>query len=213
MYNNVLIETIKNINVLVCIAAYLIGSIPFGVILSKYFYGINIQKEGSLSIGATNVLRVLKKYNPKKAKTLAIATIILDVLKAIIPILIAKFTLNISQNTIYTMGVLAVLGHCFSIYLKFEGGKGVATGAGVISIFAPYAAIISIFTWFIIGKVFKISSLASLSAAIVAVISIFVIYSDNLALKAPTILIVLIIFYKHVPNIKRLILKQEKQVI
>ena len=129
-------DFLSNINVQFYILSYFVGGIPFGLILAKIFTGKDIRESGSGSIGATNVLRVLKETNPSLAKKLAIATILLDALKGIVILLIAK-KLGLSLETQWAIAVFAVLGHCFSPFLKFEGGKGVATGAGVLSVMLP----------------------------------------------------------------------------
>lgn len=201
-------------NLIIYLLAYLIGAIPFGLLLAQIFAKTNIKNAGSKSIGATNVLRVVKESDPKLAKTLAVATIVLDALKGIIPILVAKF-LGYDENILWTMAVLAVFGHCFSPYLKFEGGKGVATGAGVLAVFLPFEIISAVLTWFIIGKVFKISSLASLGALVVLIITSFIFHYDMPMINthAPIFIIAFIVIYKHIPNILRLIGKQECKVI
>ncbi|MBT0823649.1 glycerol-3-phosphate 1-O-acyltransferase PlsY [Campylobacter lari] len=201
-------------NLIIYLLAYLIGAIPFGLLLAQIFAKTNIKNAGSKSIGATNVLRVIKESDPKLAKTLAVATIILDALKGIIPILVAKF-LAYDENILWTMAVLAVFGHCFSPYLKFEGGKGVATGAGVLAVFLPFEIMSAILAWFVIGKVFKISSLASLGALVVLIITSFVFHYDMPVINthAPIFIIAFIVVYKHIPNILRLIGKQECKVI
>ncbi|ELP9119712.1 glycerol-3-phosphate 1-O-acyltransferase PlsY [Campylobacter lari] len=201
-------------NLIIYLLAYLIGAIPFGLLLAQIFAKTNIKNAGSKSIGATNVLRVVKESDPKLAKTLAVATIVLDALKGIIPILVAKF-LGYDENILWTMAVLAVFGHCFSPYLKFEGGKGVATGAGVLAVFLPFEIISAVLAWFIIGKVFKISSLASLGALAVLIITSFIFHYDMPVINthAPIFIIAFIVIYKHIPNILRLIGKQECKVI
>ncbi|ECK1947654.1 glycerol-3-phosphate 1-O-acyltransferase PlsY [Campylobacter lari] len=201
-------------NLIIYLLAYLIGAIPFGLLLAQIFAKTNIKNAGSKSIGATNVLRVVKESDPKLAKTLAVATIVLDALKGIIPILVAKF-LGYDENILWTMAVLAVFGHCFSPYLKFEGGKGVATGAGVLAVFLPFEIISAVLAWFIIGKVFKISSLASLGALVVLIITSFIFHYDMPVINthAPIFIIAFIVIYKHIPNILRLIGKQECKVI
>ncbi|MCV3446364.1 glycerol-3-phosphate 1-O-acyltransferase PlsY [Campylobacter lari] len=201
-------------NLIIYLLAYLIGAIPFGLLLAQIFAKTNIKNAGSKSIGATNVLRVVKESDPKLAKTLAVATIVLDALKGIVPILAAKF-LGYDENILWTMAVLAVFGHCFSPYLKFEGGKGVATGAGVLTVFLPFEIISAVLTWFIIGKVFKISSLASLGALVVLIITSFIFHYDMPVINthAPIFIIAFIVIYKHIPNILRLIGKQECKVI
>ncbi|EAI3905975.1 glycerol-3-phosphate 1-O-acyltransferase PlsY [Campylobacter lari] len=201
-------------NLIIYLLAYLIGAIPFGLLLAQIFAKTNIKNMGSKSIGATNVLRVVKESDPKLAKILAIATAILDALKGIIPILVAKF-MGYDENILWTMAVLAVFGHCFSPYLKFEGGKGVATGAGVLTVFLPFEIISAVLAWFIIGKVFKISSLASLGALIVLIATSFIFHYNMPVINthAPIFVIAFIVIYKHIPNILRLIGKQECKVI
>ncbi|HEC1747712.1 glycerol-3-phosphate 1-O-acyltransferase PlsY [Campylobacter sp. IFREMER_LSEM_CL1846] len=201
-------------NLIIYLLAYLIGAIPFGLLLAQIFAKTNIKNMGSKSIGATNVLRVVKESDPKLAKILAIATAILDALKGIIPILVAKF-MGYDENILWTMAVLAVFGHCFSPYLKFEGGKGVATGAGVLAVFLPFEIISAVLAWFIIGKVFKISSLASLGSLIVLIATSFIFHYNMPVINthAPIFVIAFIVIYKHIPNILRLIGKQECKVI
>lgn len=201
-------------NLIIYLLAYLVGAVPFGLLLAQIFAKTNIKNAGSKSIGATNVLRVVKESDPKLAKTLAIATIVLDALKGIVPILVAKF-LGYDENILWTMAVLAVFGHCFSPYLKFEGGKGVATGAGVLAVFLPFEIISAVLAWLIIGKVFKISSLASLGALVVLITTSFIFHYDIPVINthAPIFIIAFIVIYKHIPNILRLIGKQECKVI
>jgi glycerol-3-phosphate acyltransferase PlsY len=134
-------DFLTNINILFYVAAYLIGSIPFGLILAKTFAGVDIKSAGSKSIGATNVLRVVKETNPSLAKKLGLATVILDALKGTV-VLLAAMSLGVSDSTLWAIAILAVLGHCYSIYLGLEGGKGVATGLGVYIALIPIATII-----------------------------------------------------------------------
>ncbi|WP_050335992.1 glycerol-3-phosphate 1-O-acyltransferase PlsY [Campylobacter ureolyticus] len=196
------------------LTAYLIASIPFGVIIVKSLYSVDITKEGSKSIGATNVYRVLKNIDLKNAKKIAIITIICDVLKGFLPIIIAKFT-GIDENVLWMMAVMAVLGHCFSAFLKFEGGKGVATSYGVFAAFLPIEVALSVVVWFFVGKFIKVSSIASLSGIFTFLILSLIIHPQILPINthAPIIIIVFIVLYKHIPNIKRLIFKEEKQVL
>lgn len=202
-----------NENLLLYAISYLLGGIPFGLLLAKLFTGINIKKSGSNSIGATNVLRVLKQTNPQKAKFLAIATVILDASKGAIPILIAR-SIGFDEGIQWSMAVIAVIGHCYSPYLFFEGGKGVATGAGVLICFLPIEILIALIVWFLIGKVFKISSIASLAALISLIINVLLKGSlGELNTIAPVIIIASLVVIKHMPNIKRLIFKTEEKVI
>ncbi|MGP1485152.1 MAG: glycerol-3-phosphate 1-O-acyltransferase PlsY [Campylobacter sp.] len=203
-----------NENIIAYIVAYLLGGIPFGLIFARIFGGVDIKQAGSGSIGATNVLRVLKQTKPQIAKKVAILTVAFDALKGILPILIAKF-LGISPDTLWAMAVLSVIGHCYSPFLKFEGGKGVATGAGVLAVFLPVEILIAILVWFIVGKVLKISSLASLCALVCFVVSCLIIHPKipDIDSYTPIFLIAFFVVYKHFPNIKRLITRQEKRVI
>lgn len=200
-------------NLIAYLVAYLCGAVPFGLIFGKIFAGVDITKSGSRSIGATNVLRVLKQQDPKKAKFIAILTIVCDVLKGLIPLFVAKI-LGLSEATLWAMAVLAVIGHCFSPFLAFEGGKGVATGAGVLGFFLPYELLIAVVVWFIVGKVLKISSLASLLALLALVISSFILHADlSIYSHAPILIIAYIVIYKHIPNIRRLLSGKETKVI
>ncbi len=201
-----------NPNILFYIAAYLIGSIPFGLILAKKYAGVNIKESGSKSIGATNVLRVVKENNPSLAKKLGIATVLLDALKGAIVVVIAMIV-GMSEETLWAIAVFSVLGHCYSIYLNFEGGKGVATALGVFLVLLPIPSIISIIIWVFCAKVLKISSVSSLLGLIGFVISAIVL-NDGLGINsnAPMYIVTFIIFYKHIPNIVRLVRGQEVKV-
>jgi len=201
---------ITNINGQFFIAAYLIGGIPFGLLLAKWFAKVDINKSGSKSIGATNVLRVVKQTNPTLAKKLGIATVILDALKGAVIIIIAYFV-GLTDATLWAIAVLAVIGHCFSPYLNFHGGKGVATGVGVMLVMLPMETIIAIVVWIVMAKLIKISSLSSLAALSALLVSSFILH-PNMA-HAPIILIAIVIVYKHIPNIIRLISGKEKKIL
>ena len=208
-------DFLTNTNIQFYIISYLIGAIPFGLILTKKFTNVDIQKNGSKSIGATNVLRVIKIKNKKLAKKLSIATLVLDTLKGM-SILIIALLINLDYNTLWTIGILSILGHCYSIYIGFEGGKGVATGLGVLLILIPIPTLISIVSWIIFAKTIKISSISSILSLIVLVIASHIL--DNISIQniesfAPLYLISFIIIYKHIPNIIRLIQRKEKKVI
>ncbi|EDP6926221.1 glycerol-3-phosphate 1-O-acyltransferase PlsY [Campylobacter upsaliensis] len=201
-------------NLTIYALAYLLGSVPFGLILARVFAKVDIKNQGSKSIGATNVLRVVKEANPNLAKKLAIATIILDFAKAFIPLMVLKF-LNYDLNLLWSVAVLTIFGHCFSLYLFFEGGKGIATGAGAMAVLLPLEVLSAFIAWFIIGKVFKISSLASLMGLLAFITTSFM-FNYNMPVidtHAPVFIIAFIILYKHLPNIKRLLFKEECKVI
>ncbi|EIZ7225667.1 glycerol-3-phosphate 1-O-acyltransferase PlsY [Campylobacter upsaliensis] len=201
-------------NLTIYALAYLLGSVPFGLILARVFAKVDIKNQGSKSIGATNVLRVVKEANLYLAKKLAIATIILDFAKAFIPLMVLKF-LNYDLNLLWSVAVLTIFGHCFSLYLFFEGGKGIATGAGAMAVLLPLEVLSAFVLWLVVGKVFKISSLASLMGLLAFITTSFV-FNYNMPVidtHAPVFIIAFIILYKHLPNIKRLLFKEECKVI
>lgn len=202
-----------NPNILFYLAAYLVGSIPFGLILAKKFAGVNVKEHGSGSIGATNVLRVVKQTNPVLAKKLGIATVILDAIKGTI-VIVAAMIAGMSTETLWMIAVLSVVGHCYSVYLNFEGGKGVATGLGVFIVLIPIPTIIGAVVWGFCAKVLKISSLSSLLGLAGVVLSAMFL-NDGLGVNsnAPMYIIAFVIFYKHIPNIVRLLKGQEGKVI
>lgn len=207
-------EFLFNPNILFYLAGYFIGAIPFGLILAKRFGGVDIRSSGSGSIGATNVLRVIKEKDPALAKKLGIATLALDASKGAVVMLVAK-AMGFDESVMWTIAVLAVIGHCFSPYLKFEGGKGVATGVGVTMVLLPIEAIIGLASWYLVGKKIKISSIASLSGMMAAVIASFIVHPTIPVIEshAPIVIIGFIIFYKHIPNIIRLFKKEESAVV
>ena len=202
-------EFLSNTNVQLFILAYLIGSIPFGLLLAKYIGKVDIRKEGSGNIGATNVLRVLKEKNPALAKKLGGTTLALDAVKGVVALIIGHL-LGASEATMWAIAVFAVFGHCFSIFLWGEGGKGVATGLGVLMYMIPITALIGIATWLVFAKVFKVVSLASLIGVAIAVALSFVLHPD--LTHTPIVIIGLIIFYKHSDNIFRLFAGDEGKI-
>ncbi len=203
-------EILFNINGQFYLAAYLVGAIPFGLLLAKFFAGVNIKESGSQSIGATNVLRVVKESNPSLAKKLGATTLALDALKGMSVLLVA-ILMDMPESTLWAVAVLAVVGHCFSLYLMFEGGKGVATGLGVLAIMLPIETAIAFAVWFIAAKTLKISSLSSLIALVALVVASFFIHPEMP--HAPVLIISFIIIYKHIPNIIRMIKGEEKKVL
>jgi glycerol-3-phosphate acyltransferase PlsY len=200
-------------NLVFYLVAYLLGGIPFGYLLAKYYAGIDVREYGSGNIGATNVLRVLKEHRPKIAKKLAAITLIFDALKGAIVILVAKL-MNMPLETQYAIAIFAVIGHCFSPFLRFEGGKGVATTAGVMLVLLPIEAIIGLVVWFLMAKFVKISSISSLTGILVGIASSYIIHPNLFdGSHAPLVILGIIVFYKHIPNIVRLIKGEEKRVV
>lgn len=212
-----MLEILSNINVIFYIIAYLVGGIPFGYLIVKKFK-INLLEIGSGSVGATNVYRALKMQTPY-AKKLSILTIILDSTKGLIIVLIAKI-MGLSYETQWAIAILSVLGHCYSPYLNFKGGKGVSTAIGSTILLVPIEGVIGLIAWFITGKVFKVSSLSSLIGVSIGIISSFFLPNLNPSISivsqvgthTPLIIILCLIIYTHIPNIIRLITRQESKI-
>jgi len=193
--------------------SYLSGSIPFGLILTKLITKKDIRKIGSGNIGATNVLRTGNKY-------LAAATLILDIIKGYVPIIIAK---KYFPELIELSCVLAFLGHLFPIWLKFKGGKGVATYLGIITALSSHLCLLFVVTWLIVSLIFKYSSLSSMFASLTVFVVNFlretVISADALLMstikvhdsKILFIFFILIIF-SHRKNILNLKNKTESKI-
>ncbi|WP_276896157.1 glycerol-3-phosphate 1-O-acyltransferase PlsY [Helicobacter japonicus] len=218
-----MLYVLSNINVIFYLLAFIIGGIPFGWLLVKMLYKVDIRQIGSGSIGATNVYRAIKEKDEKKAKILSILTIILDATKGLIIIAIAKI-MGLSYDTQWTIALLAIIGHCYSPFLGFKGGKGVATAIGSVILLIPIEGICGLIVWGIVGKVFKISSISSLVGVLSGIVLTFVIpyilpLPDSISIIAqihthtPVVLIGLFIIYTHIPNIKRLLSGQEGKVL
>ena len=172
--------------------SYLAGSIPFGLILAKIFLKQDIKQSGSGNIGATNVLRT-------GGKLLGLLTLILDGLKGYIAVLV---TMKYYQDYIFLSALLAFLGHLFPIWLKFKGGKGVATYLGILFAFNILLPLVFIISWLVIVFISKFSSLASLvSTLIVLIVNIFL---KGLDQSVILFLFFVLIMYSHKTNIGRL---------
>ena len=126
-------------------------------------------------------------------------------------VLAAAYFAGVSEATLWGISVLAVIGHCFSPYLNFEGGKGVATGMGVMMFMLPLETLIALVVWALGAKFIRISSLSSLTALLALMMASFVLHPDMA--HAPVIIIGIILFYKHIPNIIRLVQGKEKRVV
>jgi len=146
--------------IIVFLFSYISGSIPFGVILTKIFTKEDIRKIGSGNIGATNVLRTGNKY-------LAGGTLILDILKGYIPIIIIK---QYFPELIELSCISAFLGHLFPVWLKFKGGKGVATYLGIITALSLQLSLLFVITWIVVSLIFKYSSLSSMFASLTVLV-------------------------------------------
>ena len=179
---------------------YLLGSIPFGFIISKLFGIGDIRAVGSGNIGATNVLRT-------GHKGAALATLLLDAGKGFAAVLLAAgFTPLLG----FFAGIGAVLGHCFPVWLKFKGGRGVATGFGVLFAACPIAGVLACATWGVVALIFRISSLAAIVAYILA--PIYAGLLDGVLAAGFTAVISIIVILKHRANIVRLFAGTEPKI-
>ena len=185
---------------LVFFLSYLSGSIPFGLILTKLFLNKDIRKVGSKNIGATNVLRTGNKF-------IAGLTLSLDIFKGVTPILITNYYF---PNLIYLSGLMAFLGHIFPVWLKFKGGKGIATYLGIIFALSLKLGLFFCVSWILITFITKYSSLSSIvSTLIIFLISLF---QNNFELNSFLFITFVIILYTHRQNIVRLKNKTEDKI-
>ena len=184
---------------MVSITSYLMGSIPFGFILTKIFLKKDIRKIGSGNIGATNVLRTGNKL-------VGYSTLILDITKAIIPVIYVKINF---PELIYIASLCSFLGHVFPIWLKFKGGKGVATYIGILFSINILLGIVFVASWGVCFLVFRYSSLSS----IIGTLSIptYLLITDGTSSVFFFIIMFVLIFFTHRENIKRLKNKEESK--
>ena len=185
-------------HLIIVLGSYLLGSIPFGFILTKIFLKKDIRNIGSGNIGATNALRTGNKL-------IGYSTLLLDVSKAVLTVIYIKFNYS---DYLYIASLSVFLGHVFPIWLKFKGGKGVATYLGILFSINLFFGLIFIISWLIIFLVSKYSSLSSIIASVIVPIYIF--FFENYDLIFFIIMFVLI-FYTHRENIKRLKNKEESK--
>ena len=176
----------------ISIYSYVLGSIPFGLVLTKIFLKKDIRETGSGNIGATNVLRTGKK-------TLGAATLLLDGLKAYTSVLV---TLNFFPDYIYLSALLCFLGHIFPIWLRFNGGKGIAVYLGILFAFSLNLGFIFVISWIVILYISKISSLSSLIASVI--ILLYSITLNNFNMSLFFFIIFIIVMYTHRENISRI---------
>ncbi len=193
------------ITVLLILIAYVLGSIPNALWVGKTFKNIDVREHGSKNTGSTNAARVL-------GAKLGIFTLILDILKGALPTylgivlganLLTRIT-GIDKLDIIVIGMAAILGHTFSLFLKFKGGKAVATTLGVFLVLVPYAILILLVVFFVIFGLTKYVSLASVISAIVLPIAVYI-TTGHIPLTILGIIIGLLVIVRHKENIKRLI--------
>ena len=196
----------------VAVFSYLCGSIPFGLILTKAFSGKDIRSIGSGNIGATNVLRTGNKY-------LAFSTLILDILKGYFAVIITQqYFLELIQLS----ALLVFLGHLFPIWLKFKGGKGVATFLGILFALSYSLTLLFILTWITVALIFKYSSLSSIFASITVFVISFIkenvikAFDPNISnvgdIKLLLFIFLILIIYTHKNNISNLINRTEHKI-
>ena len=198
--------------IIVIFFSYLCGSIPFGLILTKLFINKDVRKVGSGNIGATNVLRAGNK-------TLATSTLILDCCKGYAPVVISSLYY---PDQMQISALMSFLGHIFPVWLKFKGGKGVATYLGVLFALSLQSSFLFIFTWVIVSLIFRYSSLSSMFSSftvlVVAILkdgAIKAIDSDlmlNADIKVLLFIFFILIIFTHKKNISNLKYKTEKKI-
>jgi len=185
--------------ILIISCSYLIGSIPSGYLLTKIFLKKDIRDIGSGNIGATNVLRTGNKL-------IGYSTLTLDILKAILPVIFIKFNY---PEYIYVSSLSVFIGHVFPLWLKFKGGKGVATYVGILFCINILFGLLFISTWLLLYFIFKYSSLSSLLATlIIPVYILFFLNGQNIIFF---LIMFILIFFTHKENVKRLINKEESK--
>jgi acyl phosphate:glycerol-3-phosphate acyltransferase len=195
------------LSIVLPVVAYLLGSIPFGVIVARA-RGVDLRQVGSGNIGATNAARAL-------GKGLGAVVLLLDALKGFAPVLAARLLLArapYGECLVATTALLAFLGHLFPVFLGFRGGKGVATALGVFLALSPLAALGSVVVFAVVFALTRTSSLGSLTAAAAFVPLIYFLSARSRVLTALAVLLVVGIVVSHRENIGRLLRREEKKV-
>jgi glycerol-3-phosphate acyltransferase PlsY len=197
--------------ILSCLAAYLIGSIPTGFLMTKIFVGSDIRSAGSMNVGATNVYRVAGKLP-------GFLTLIVDIIKGVIVVtLVAEFCYTYLPDVDYVfyktfLGLIVILGHIYSVFLKFKGGKGVATTIGVTAAIAPLVLSVSLVVWLIVFIPTNYVSLGSLAFGMALPISALF-FDQPFYVVIFCVILCIINTYKHKDNIKRLLNREENKTI
>jgi len=182
-------------------AAYLLGSIPTGLLLGKA-YGIDVRKEGSGNIGATNLYRTI-------GRKVGIMTLVGDCLKGLLPVLAVKLAGLPFEYTAW-VGLAAFCGHVFSLFLRFKGGKGVATALGVFLALAPLAVVVALGLFVLLMLIWRYVSLGSICAAAVMPIAVWALGGGRVLIVV-TMLIAVIVIIRHMENIRRLVAGTENR--
>ncbi len=184
------------------VVAYFLGSIPFGLILAKLLSGADVRKAGSGNIGATNVARVV-------GPLAGVLTLILDTAKGAGAVLLAEWLSNDSATWMMIAAFAVLLGHCFPVWLKFKGGKGVATAAGMFFVLSPLACLAAVVLFLLVVNFWRYVSLGSVSAAAAMPLLIYFLWAPHhappLAITLGAVAAALLIIYKHRGNLQRLL--------
>ena len=185
--------------------SYLFGSIPFGLLIGKAFYKTDIREHGSRNIGATNAFRIL-------GPSAGAAVFLADLMKGLIPVMLAKYAVPLNPDTIPLVGVLsgisAILGHSYSIFLRFSGGKGMSTAGGFVLALWPKVGLILIIIWATILISTKYSSVASLTIAIMLPVLVTILYPKPVYIGF-AVAVTVVLVYRHRSNIARLMAGKE----
>jgi acyl phosphate:glycerol-3-phosphate acyltransferase len=184
--------------------AYLCGSIPFGLLLTRWFKKTDVREAGSGNIGATNVARVA-------GKKLGLVVLLLDALKGVVPVLASRALSQEMHGLHAVVGLAAFLGHVFPLWLGFKGGKGVATALGVLAVLVPLGALVGFVVYACVFALLRVSSLGSLLGAVTAVTTAFVTSTPRPYAWLVSGLFVLLLF-THRANIQRLLSRSEKPI-
>ncbi len=187
--------------VILLVMAYLIGSVPTGLLLGKA-YGVDVRKEGSGNIGATNLYRTV-------GRKVGVITLVGDCLKGMLPVLLVKFSYLPSEYAAW-VGLAAFCGHVFSVFLRFKGGKGVATALGVFLALAPLAVGAALLIFITLLLIFRYVSLGSITAAAVMPLAVTLLGGSK-ELIAVTLVIAVVVVVKHHENIRRLLAGTESR--
>ena len=186
---------------LLFIASYLLGSIPFGLLFAGILAGKDVRRQGSGNIGATNVSRVAGPFA-------GILTLLFDAAKGALPVWAAARIFEHGAAAMMLAGLAALIGHCFPVWLRFRGGKGVATALGVFSALSPSAALAAVVVFALVFAIWRYVSLASLAAAAAMPLLIYFLWAPRhappLAIDIGTLLATALIFFKHAGNLQRL---------
>lgn len=189
---------------LLVLFSYLIGAIPFGLLLGRLFADVDVRSMGSGNIGATNVNRVL-------GRKLGAATLACDVLKGLLMVLLARILLGDDMISMMWVGCAAFLGHCFPIYLRFRGGKGVATSFGVLAPISLKACLLGVAVWILVVRLSKVSALGALVASIVMPLALYY-FERSITLSLIFVFMMSILVVRHRDNIQRLKSKTENKL-